>query len=112
MFDVASVLYFMSMQFDRESTMAQSQLYYIQQITGKKSTAPSRDEVQKTFNDNGIQFGANNHVLGIAAGLGKSAKEQGHHDAARFFFSILYDLTGDDDVKSWIDSLPASGTQV
>ncbi|MDR1603445.1 MAG: tetratricopeptide repeat protein [Gracilibacteraceae bacterium] len=105
-YDVATVLYYISMLFDRQSNMAQSELLYIQQISGKPTPPPSGDEVQKIFEQYNIQSGANDLVLGIAAGLGRSAKEQEHYDAARFFFSILYDLTNDDVVKGWIDNLP------
>lgn len=105
-YDVATVLYYISMHFDSQSNMAQSELLYIQQMTGKPTPPPSDDDVQKVFKNNNIQPGANEMVLGIAAALGRSAKEQGHYDAARFFFSILYDLTYDDEVKKWIEELP------
>jgi tetratricopeptide (TPR) repeat protein len=107
-FDAATVIYFISMQYDRQSQMAQSQLLYIQQVTGKQVKPPSNEEFVQIFKQHEIPSGANEIVLGIATALGKSAKEQGHFDAARFFFSILYDLTLDEGVKSWIDSLPTS----
>lgn len=105
-YDVATVLYYISMHFDRQSNMAQSELLYIQQMTNKPTPPPSDDDVQRIFKEYGIQPGTNEMVLGIAAALGRSAKEQGHYDAARFFLSILYDLTYDDDVKGWIEELP------
>ena len=107
-FDAATAIYFISMQYDRQSQMAQSQLLYIQQVTGKQVQSPSNEEFVQIFKQHEIPSGANEIVLGIAVALGKSAREQGHFDAARFFFSILYDLTFDDEVKGWIESLPAS----
>ena len=110
-YDAATAIYFLSMHFDQQSQMAQSQLLYIQQVTGKQAQPPSNEEIGRIFKQYGIPSGANELVLGIAAGLGRSAKEQGHFDAARFFFSILYDLTYDEEVKGWIESLPASESE-
>ena len=92
-YNEAMAFYYISMIYDQQSKMAQSELMYIQQITGKPTPVPSSDDVALIFERNGIRFGANPLVLNIAARLGKSAEQQGDHEAARFFFSILKDLT-------------------
>ena len=106
-YDVATALYYLSIEYDK-STMAQSQLYYIQQMTGKPSQQPTADVVKAILKEHDIQFGANSMVLSIAFGLGKFAVEQNHFEAAQFYLSIFYDLTNDEKIKEWLNSLPES----
>ena len=107
-YDVAIALFYVSLFYDKQDTIAQSQLSYIQLSTKKSISQPSPDEIKKIFNLYNIPFGADKLVLSLAAQLGKKAQEQEQYETARFFFSILYNLTFDDDVIGWIDSLPAS----
>jgi len=104
-YELAAAIYFKSMQYDKNSTLPQSQLFYIQQVSGKPIPELSYDDVQGLLKKNEIPTDASNTILGIAYSIGKSAAEQGNNDAARYFFSILYDLTHDDEVKEMIDKL-------
>jgi len=105
-YDVATALFHVSMNYDRQTTMAQSELYYIQQLTGETAPVPSIDEVNKVFEKYNLQLGPSNLIVSIAATLGKDAEKRGHFGAARFFYSILYDLTFDDEVREWLVNLP------
>ena len=106
---MAAALYFKSMQFDNQSQMPQSQLFYIQQVSGKQIPQFSYDEVKELFKMNNIQSDVNPVVLDITYSLGRMAADDGHVDAAHYFLSILYDLTHDEIVKGMIDALPKSG---
>ena len=105
-YDVAIALYFFSMIFDRKSTKAQSELFYIQQITGNQVQAPSPEQIYKLLEKHGIQYGPNEKVLHLAAELGKQCADEEEYEHARHFYSIIYDLTHDNEVKELIDSLP------
>jgi len=108
-YDIATALFHVSMTYDRQAAMAQSELYYIQQVTGETAPAPTMEEVSKLFADYGVQLGPSDLVLGIAGSLGKDAERQGRYGAARFFYSILYDLTHNAEVREWLERLPDDG---
>jgi len=107
-YELAAALYFKSMQFDNQSQMPQSQLFYIQQVSGKQIPQFSYDEVKKLLESNGIQPEVNPLILSIAYGLGKMTAEEGNVEAAQFFLSILYDLTHDEEIKEMMDNLPSA----
>ena len=110
-YDVATALFHVSMTYDRQAAMAQSELYYIQQVTGETAPAPTIEEANRLFADYGIQFGPSNLVLSIAASLGKDAERQRQYGAAKFFYSILYDLTFDAEVREWLENMPNDDSQ-
>jgi len=105
-YELAVALYFKSMEYDRQSTMPQSQIFYIQQVTGTAIPQLSSYEVNEVLERNNIPTGANNAVLGMSYGLGRLAVEQGQSELARYFLSILYELTLDKEVEAMIASLP------
>ena len=109
MYKEAIVMYSMSMMYELKSQMAQSQLLYIQQVTGETVKRPSKDEINSVFHQHKIQQGASETVLNIAFSLGEMASEQENYHAARFYYLISYDLTNDDNIKKLIDSLPQQG---
>jgi len=110
-YDTAIVLYYLSLQFDNEDKTASSELLYISQETGKQIKEPSLKKVETIMKKQGIQFGANPLVYNIAFFLGKDAQENKEFDAARYFYEIAYELTGDEDVKKIIDDLPDENNQ-
>ena len=104
-YDVATALYHMSM-FYQESTMAQSELFIIQQLAGKVSSGPKTDDIEEIFKKNGIQYGPNDLIVNIAFGIAKTAEQEGYTGLARYYYSVLYELTFSDEVKEWLDALP------
>lgn len=96
----------MSMQFDRESKSAQSELYYIQQVTKGKIPEPGMKELEKYSKKYGFPIGADRNVLGLAYGYGKHFYEAGQMDGAGYCWKIFYDLTHDDEIKKLLDKLP------
>ena len=105
-YDVATALYHMSMFYDPKSIAAQSELFIIQQITNKVSSVPSSDDIEKILEENKIQLGPNVLILEIAEAIGAMAEEGGHYEAARHYYSVLYDLTLSEEVKKHMDNLP------
>ena len=101
-FDTATAMYILSYQFE-QSPFANTELMYIQQQTGRQIVPPSQEEMQKIFSMHEIPMGANKDILGIAYALAKEAEKQDVKDSARFFYNIIFDLTGDDEIKKLLD---------
>jgi hypothetical protein len=102
---MAVLLYYYSLLFDK-SEKVQSELYYISQKTGKLSTPPSMEDVQRLLVIHENPRGPSEEILMIAHSLAESAKEQQIFDAAKFFYGIVYDLTGMEEIKVKIENLP------
>jgi len=103
---IAAALYFKSMAYDNESAMPQSQLFYIQQISGNPIPDLSPDEVNIILKENNIPQNANDAVLGISLVYGKGCFERADYESAKNFWSIFYNITKDEGIKKMIDSLP------
>jgi tetratricopeptide (TPR) repeat protein len=101
----AIAAYYTSLQFEPNSAMTYGQLFYIQKHFRVPTPMPTRDEAEAILNAHDIQFGPNDIVLNLAAKLGRSLELARKYNMARFFYSILYDLTKDDKVKVLIDKL-------
>lgn len=100
--------YILSLEFKRDSKNAQSELYYINQMTNGKVKEPSIDFIKATAEKYGFPVGADNNVLGVAFTLGKEFAEQNNFAGAKHFFGIVYELTNDEDIKNMIAALPDS----
>ncbi len=105
-YNTAIALFHFSMVFDPYSEMANAELQYIHQITGKSTQRPAMSEVEKILAENNIALGPSEPVVGLSAALGEKAEQQKNYAAAKFFYSILYDVTHDSDIKTRIESLP------
>lgn len=105
-YDLAAALYYFSMRFGHKSTMAQSQLFYIQQKTGEQAPLPSLDSLEDIFAENDIQFGPDNIVVSLATSIGKQAEENRTYSIARYLYTILYDITLNDEIIEWLENLP------
>ena len=85
---------------------AQSELYYIQRQAGQPISYPSSDDFVAYGEKYGFPLQASEDVLGLSYSYGRHFAEQGNAEAARYFLSIFYNLTRDEEVKEIIDSLP------
>ena len=103
----AIAAYLLSTRFERESKQVQSELYYINQVAGGVKE-PSYEEVKQYSEKYGFPMGADNDILGLSYTYGKHFMEEGQNEAARYFISILYELTQDDEIKKMLDSIPES----
>jgi len=104
-FDAAINFFFLSLDFDQENKIAQSELMYISEITDKKITKPKSEEIIELLNNKNIQIGANRLVLSIAHYIAKEALKNKDVYMAKYFTEILYDLTEDEDFKKTIEEL-------
>ena len=103
--EAAAALLCFSLTYDRKSKTALAALRKVRQITGT-TAAPSREKTIRIFRKYNIPTGPNELILKAAAKSGKSAEEHKYYSAARFFYSILYDLTAGEEVQSRISRLP------
>jgi tetratricopeptide (TPR) repeat protein len=103
---MAAATYLKSTGYGNDSSMAQAQLFYIQQVSGKLIPDLSPDDVNSLLEKNNIPINANDAVLGLSLAYGKMAVERAEYEAAKFFWSIFYDITNDESIKKMIDSLP------
>ena len=106
LWEEAVACFTMSLQFDKESTLAMSELYYIQQKAGRTIPTPSMDQLKSYAEKYGFPVGADPDVLGLSFAYGKHFAEQGDAAGARYCWQITYDLTDDEDIKKMMDKLP------
>lgn len=53
-------------------------------------------------------MGADDDILGLSVSYGRHFLEQNAPDAARYFLSIAYDLTDNEEIGKMLESLPGS----
>lgn len=95
----------LSLQYEHESRQAQSELYYINHATDGSIPEPSMDQMKEYSEKYGFPLGADDDILGISISYGKHYLEQNAPDAARYFLSIAYDLTDNEEIAKMINNL-------
>lgn len=106
LYDVAAGCLHLSLAYEKESSVAQSELYYIQRKVGARSIRPTEEQLRQHANHYGFPIGASNDVLGLAYAYGKQALKDKESDRARYFLEIVYGLTDDEEVGTLLESLP------
>jgi tetratricopeptide (TPR) repeat protein len=104
-YDMATDLFQLSLEYDQDSKVAQSELVYIAQKTGKQLNLSNNNKMIESIKNENIQFGANPLVISIANYLLKASLKKDNIEAWKFFAGILYDLTEDENFKKIIDRL-------
>ena len=56
---------------------------------------PSAEEMKKICDSIGIPIGVNPKIITLAANFAENAKKKGNLDASKYFYDILFSLTGD-----------------
>ena len=102
--EAAFSCYLLSLQYERESKQAASELYYISQ-KADHFTEPSFADVQKYAKEYGIPLGPDKDVVGLAYAYGNRFLNDHRYDVAVYFFTIVYDLTHDDEIKKIIEDI-------
>lgn len=102
----AKACFIMSLQFERESKNAQSELYYIDHVTNGVVAQPTMDQLREYSAKYGFPVGADNDVLGLAYAYGKHFFEKKQYDGAKYFWTILYRLTDDEEIKRMLEVFP------
>lgn len=101
----AVAVYLMSTRYDNSSPQVQNELNYINQVSGGVKQ-PTIDDMKRYSAQYGFPMGADKDVLGMAHAYGTSFLKDKNYDGARYCLDILYELTGDEEVKKMIESIP------
>lgn len=101
----AMACYLLSMEYDKENQYGMSELYYIQQKTGKKLEEPTEKELYEYAEKYKFPIGPSGDVLGIAIAHGKLFLENDNIEAAKYCFEIVYELTQNKAIKELLDGL-------
>lgn len=107
-YELATATYCFSVKYDKENRIPEAALQYIQHKWGKRVVPPSFEQCRELFSAEGVQLGANELVISIAVALGDQARDAQAFDDAAHYYSLVYELTGDPEVKGWIDALPTT----
>jgi hypothetical protein len=91
------------MDYEPGSRIAQSELMYISSITGNPPKAPNLEDIIKSCEMHNIQVGPNKLVLSAIYSVAKSAEEHEQHEMAKEYYDLLYNLSGDKNIKNKID---------
>lgn len=100
-YDLATCCETFSLQFEK-SNLVQSELYYISTKTGKVFD-PTVDDIKSAFEVNGIPFGPDRDVMGIAYTYGKHFYDEKAYNAAAYFLDIFAGFVNDDEVNKMLE---------
>ncbi len=106
LWEPAVACFTMSLQYDPQSHMAMSELYYIQQKAGRTIPKPSIETIREIGKEYGFPIGVDKDILGMSYAYGKHFAEQGNIEAARYCWEITYALTDDEEIKEMLNRLP------
>lgn len=106
MWKEATNCYTLSLQFDKDSEVAFSEILYIQEKSGKDAKQFVDSEfAKKTCKKYGFPFGPDKNILGLAYSYGKHFIEKGNKEGAEYCLQIVYDLTNDKTIAKQIEEL-------
>ncbi len=91
----------------QEHPNALNELAYINEMTGKRTTRPSKEEMEHIFEKYGIPKGASNLVLGVAYGMARQYEKAGSTEGANYYYGIYYSIAKDDEIKNKLDRTDA-----
>lgn len=84
---------------------ADSELKYIEEALKEKTPKADICQIQKLFDENGIQPGPDSDTIGIVYQVGGILLKDGEYKLARDCFSIVYDITQDKELEKLLDEL-------
>ena len=111
LYSEAKAAYIVSLQFERNSEQALNELYYVDEKTNHKIEKPPIEKFKEYSEQYGFPIGADLNVLNLAYQCGIKSLENNNPNGARYFFSILYDLTHDPEIKAALDKLPTPDSE-
>lgn len=100
-------VYFVSLEYDKESKAAQSELYFIH-ATNPDVNEPTLDELKEISEQYGFPLGPSMEVVKTAFLYGRFFEEKKNYGIAKYCYGIAYDLTHDKSLKDMIEALPAN----
>ena len=96
-FDFAVNMYILSHYF-KPNKAAFKKLEKLSSEKGVSINPPSVEEMREICGRADIQMGVNPDIVKLAASAGTNAKKSGNIEAAKYFYDILFSLTGDKSV--------------
>ena len=106
-YEKSAAIYYFSRYFE-ESKQVTSELFYIAEQLGKLPEAPEPEYIKQLFEQEDIQYGASDFVIGAAYQIFKSCMDNNDIKSAVYYLYVVYDLTHDDEVKNLIEKLSNS----
>jgi tetratricopeptide (TPR) repeat protein len=104
-YEGAVCCYLKSLQYENH-TMAQSQLYYISQITDRKIDLHEyKEKIDPFFEKNNILTCPNLDLLSMALFIGTQLEEMEKYRESLFYYNIFYDLTANDEIREKIEHI-------
>lgn len=104
LYPVAIACYFVSLAYENGQS-ARAELQYIGSLTNKEIKAPTEQQLRTYTKEYGFPIRADEDVIGFAYALGSHFKKLDKLDAARYFFTIVYDLTDNDNALKSVSSM-------
>lgn len=104
MYSEAVAVYDNSLRFEPDNKAATSELYYIIQ-TAPDTKQMNYEDFKEFSAKEGFPTEADMDVLRIAYGLGKEFEKNGVSEGAKFCYSIVYDLTQDEEIQELINNI-------
>lgn len=101
-YEKSASIYYFSRYFE-ESKQVTSELFYIAEQLGKLPEAPEPDSIKSLLEQEDIQYGASDFVIGTAYQIAKSCLENNDIKSAIYYLYVVYDLTHDDEIKKIIE---------
>lgn len=102
--DIATALYQYSNIY-YPSKQAENELTYLEKALNRPTPDQSIKELQSILANANIPVGPNSDTLGITYRVGQLELEKGNQENAKDCFTMVYDLTLDSEVKSFLERL-------
>lgn len=102
---VAAACYLISMFYDGESTIAQSQMYYIEQTAPKDYKQPTATLLEQYEEQYGLPKGADEDVIGLSYAYSEQALKDGEQELCVYFLEIYCGLTDDENAVKLLEEL-------
>jgi tetratricopeptide (TPR) repeat protein len=102
---IATALFYISLDYAPGDKVAQSELFYIAEKTGKRLPSLAGDDIFKTLEEQDIQIGPNPLVLHIATSLAADRHKSKDLVNAVYYYKICYDLIEAESIKKILDEI-------
>lgn len=103
---VAYGCYIQSLRYE-ESQSAAAELYYIQSIADESFTPPVDEEICAAAEKYGYPNGPHDTVIGLLYEISQKCIEDNEYELAAYYFELLCDLTGDEEMRAFLEQLKA-----
>ena len=101
----AVTCYITGEQLDNEAKQTQDEVNLIQQLTGHTFN-PAMKDLEEYAKRYGFPIGADKEIVELAYSYGKHFLEVKEYEGAKYCLGIAYELTGDEEVKKVLNSMP------